>query len=112
MGACLAAEEAVFTTQIHPYIFIDQTQVAQLSPFRLFVEILGDFRIAYNNEGMKGIIIPESEFLKAFTVLERKKFVLKATPKYADTKSNLSGNGHSYRLCIQISNSELKNDHQ
>lgn len=91
MGACLAAEEEVFTSQIHPYIFIDQTQIAQLSPFRLYVEILGDFKTAYNNEGMKGIIIPESDFLKAFTVLERRKFVIKAAIKNADKKSRLSG---------------------
>ena len=96
-GACVAAEEAVFTTEIHPYIFIDQTQIAQLSPFRLYVEILGDFRVAYNNEGMKGIIIPESDFLKAFTILERKKFAIKATPKYAYSKSDVSGLG-KFRL--------------
>ena len=91
LGACLAAEESVFTTQIHPYIFIDQTQIAQLSPYRLYVEILGDFRVAYNNEGMKGIIIPESDFLKAFTILEKKRFVVKAALKNAHEKSSLSG---------------------
>ena len=91
LGACIAAEESVFMNKIHPYIFIDQTQAAQLSQFRLYIDILGPFRIAFNNEKMKGYIIPESEFKKVYTILEKNNFAIKAAYKYADKKEKLSG---------------------
>ena len=91
LGACIAAEESVFMNKIHPYIFIDQTQAAQLSQFRLYIDILGTFRVAFNNEKMKGYIIPESEFKKVFTILEKNNFAVKAGYKYADKKEKLPG---------------------
>ena len=42
---------------------------------------------------MKGIVIPEIEFLKAFTVIEKKKFIVKAVPKNANKAAQLPGFG-------------------
>ena len=89
LGACEAAENDVFTTKIHPYIFIDQTQIAQLCDYRLYVKILGNYRVAYNNEGMKGYIVQEKDFKKNFKIIDRKKFTVTAISKNEDSKKKL-----------------------
>ena len=81
----------MFMNKIHPYIFIDQTQVAQLSQYRLYIDILGPYRVAYNNEKMKGYIIPESEFKKVFQILEKKNFALKVAYRDENQKELVSG---------------------
>ena len=70
--AYAAAERDVFQTKVYPYVYIDQTQRAQLSSYRIYVDILSDVRIVYNTNGMKGYILSEKEFLEAFKVLEKK----------------------------------------
>ena len=40
---------------------------------------------------MKGIIIPEADFLRAFDIIEKKKFVVKAVIKNANKAQKLSG---------------------
>ena len=50
-------------------MFIDQTQRAQLSTFRLYIEILAKFKIAFGQNGMKGYILSEDDFSSAFQVI-------------------------------------------
>lgn len=66
------AEEDVFQTQVYPYIFIDQTQRNQIYSWRVYTDILNKIRISYNLNGMKGFVLPETEFLKAYKILEEK----------------------------------------
>ena len=66
------AEEDVFQTQVYPYIFIDQTQRNQIYSWRVYTDILNKIRIAYNLNGMKGFVLPETEFLKAYKIIEEK----------------------------------------
>ena len=66
------AEEEVFQTQVYPYIFIDQTQRNQIYSWRVYTDILSKIRIAYNLNGMKGFVLPESEFLKTYRIIEEK----------------------------------------
>ena len=57
-----AAERDTYSCKIYPYFFVDQTQRAQLSSFRLYTDILGPMRTCYDTEGMKGYIIKETDF--------------------------------------------------
>ena len=82
------AEEDVFQTQVYPYIFIDQTQRNQIYSWRVYTDILNKIRIAYNLNGMKGFVLPESEFLKAYKILEEKLKSVSVT-EYEDKKKNL-----------------------
>lgn len=70
-----------YSTLVYPYCFIDQTQRAQLSKYRLYVDILGDFKIAYCSAGMKGYILAEKDFLAAYRILADKKLFVLATLK-------------------------------
>jgi len=76
-----AAEKDIYRTQVYPYIFIDQTQRAQLSDFRLYVDILGDFKTAYSTTGMKGYILTEKDFLAAYRIISDKKLFVISTRK-------------------------------
>ena len=76
-----AAERDIYSTQVYPYIFIDQTQRAQLSDFRLYVDILGDCKIAYSVTGMKGYILGEKDFLAVYRIIDDKKLYVVATKK-------------------------------
>ena len=67
--AYLAAEKEIYSSRIYPYMFIDQTQRAQLSTFRLYIEILAKFKIAFGQNGMKGYILSEDDFSSAFQVI-------------------------------------------
>ena len=72
----LAAESDVFQDNVYPYVFIDQSQRAQLSSYRLYTDILGRVKIAYNAHGMKGYVLSEADFCQAYKILEtKKKFV-------------------------------------
>ena len=89
-NAYIAAERDTFATQVYPYIFIDQTQRAQLSNCRLYVDILGDFKIAYCSAGMKGYILAEKDFLAAYRILSDKKLFVIAALKNEDKKGKIS----------------------
>jgi hypothetical protein len=67
------AEEEFFKGNVYPYVFIDQTQRAQLSSYRLYVNIFDNPRIAYSSSGMKGYILGEKEFNAAFKILQERK---------------------------------------
>lgn len=85
-NAYLAAEMDTYYKYVYPYMFIDQTQRAQLSNYRLYTEILGQFKIAYNTDGMRGYILSEKDFSSAFQIIEDKKLVVLAANKNEDKK--------------------------
>ena len=67
-----AAEKEIFQNNVYPYVFIDQTQRAQLSGYRLYINILDRIKVAFNLSGMKGYILSERDFLKVYTVINEK----------------------------------------
>ena len=69
-NAFLAAEKDTFTTTLYPYCYISATHQSQVSSFRLYTNILDKFRTCYNESGMKGYVIPESEFLQKFNIIK------------------------------------------
>jgi vacuolar-type H+-ATPase subunit F/Vma7 len=81
-----AAEKDTYTKDVYPYVFIDQTQRAQLSSYRLYTDILGDYKVAYSSTGMKGYILSEDDFLSAFRILSENKLSVIAVNKNEDTK--------------------------
>jgi hypothetical protein len=87
--AYLAAEKEIYSTQVYPYIFIDQTQRAQLSNYRLYTEILSKFKSAFSSSGMKGYIISEEDFLTKFKVLSDKLRSVVVSDKHADKKRKI-----------------------
>ena len=89
-NAYQAAERDIYYSQVYPYVFIDQTQRAQLSNFRLYTEILAQFKIAYNTDGMRGYILNEIDFSSAFRILENKKLVVLAANKNENQKNKIS----------------------
>jgi hypothetical protein len=88
--AYIAAEKEIYSTRIYPYMFIDQSQRAQLSSYRLFIEILDKFKIAFGQNGMKGYILSEDDFLSAFKVISENGIKLLAINKYENTKRTVS----------------------
>ncbi len=88
-NAYIAAERDTYSTIVYPYVFIDQTQRAQLSKHRLYVDILGDFKIAYCTSGMKGYILAEKDFLAAYRILDDKRLFVLAALKNEDKREIL-----------------------
>ena len=90
-----AAEKDTYNSQVYPYMFIDQTQRSQLSSYRLFTNILGDCRIVYGSNGMKGYILTEDDFLSAFKVIREKPGVVIAANKNENTNRPISKSSKS-----------------
>ena len=88
-NAYAAAEKDIYNTQVYPYVFIDQTQRAQLSSYRLYTDILGDYKIVYSATGMKGYILNEDDFNSAFKILEQKPGTVIAINKYENPKKRI-----------------------
>ena len=84
--AYTAAEKEIYQDQVYPYVFIDQTQKAQLSNYRLYVDILGKVKIAFSTTGMKGFILNERDFYSVFKVIKENKRSVLAICKDEDTK--------------------------
>lgn len=68
----------------YPYIFIDQSQKAQVSGYQIFTNIFGTFKKCYSNEGMPSYIIPEKDFLAVFEILQQKNRVVLAKQRNAN----------------------------
>ncbi len=105
-NAYLAAERDTYSTLVYPYVFIDQTQRAQLSNYRLYVDILGDFKIAYCSAGMKGYILAEKDFLAAYRILSDKKLFVIAALKNENKKRKISESPTSTTEAENFENSE------
>ena len=67
-----AAENDVFSDQVYPYVFIDQSQRSQLSGYRVYTDILSKTKVAYSVAGMKGYILNEIDFKKIYKIIEEK----------------------------------------
>ena len=67
-----AAENDVFSDQVYPYVFIDQSQRSQLSGYRVYTDILSKTKVAYSVNGMKGYILNEIDFKKIYKIIEEK----------------------------------------
>ena len=85
-----SAERDTYSTLVYPYIFIDQSQQAQLSNYRVYVDIFGDCKIAYSTTGMKGYVLTEKDFLSAYKIIADKKLFVIAARKYEDKKRQIS----------------------
>ena len=68
----------------YPYIFVDQTQKGQVSGYKIFTDIFGEFKKCYSNTGMPSYIIPEKDFLAVFEILQQKNRVVLAKQRNAD----------------------------
>ena len=88
--AYLAAEKEIYHTQIYPYIFIDQTQRAQLSSYRLYTDILSKFKTVFSSSGMKGYIIAEDDFLINFKILSESNGKVIVSKKNENKKRQIS----------------------
>jgi hypothetical protein len=106
--AYVEAEKEVFQSNIHPYVFIDQTQRAQLSRYRLYIDILSNPRIAYSTTGMKGYILNEKQFLEAFKILQERKDSITATLRNEDKNKKLSD--YSNVKCIKSKRSSKSSE--
>ena len=73
-----AAENETFSNAVYPYIFIDQSQRSQLSSYRVYSDILSKIRIAFSVNGMKGYILNEIDFKRAFSIIQEKPRSVKA----------------------------------
>ena len=73
-----AAEAETFSNSVYPYIFIDQSQRSQLSSYRVYSDILSKIRVAFSANGMKGYILNELDFKRAFSIIQEKPRSVKA----------------------------------
>lgn len=89
LKAYSAAENNVFDKNIYPYVFVDQTQRAQLSSYRVYIDILSKVKIAYNSQGMKGYILNEKDFNSVFKIVSEREKSVTAIHSNADKKSDL-----------------------
>lgn len=89
-----AAECDIFQKEVYPYVFIDQTQKAQLSSYRVFVDILSDIKVAYNTNGMKGFILNENDFAIAFKIIQEKNKTVTAVVN-EDTSESIQSSDRS-----------------
>ena len=84
------AFEAATTNQSgvkYPYIFIDQSQQGQLSPYRLYTDIFSKHRVVWSVDRMKGYIIGAPDFEAVFKIIEdNKTFTAKYENKTTKTK--------------------------
>jgi len=83
--AYVAAEKETYRDKIYPYFFIDQTQRAQLSDYRLYIDILGPVKISFSSSGMKGYILSETDFESAYKIIGHKKKSVLAIKKHENS---------------------------
>ena len=68
--------------QKYPYMFLDQSQKGQLSPYRLYTNIFDRFPICYSVNGMKAYVIEAQDFELFFEVFSAKeRFTANELPK-------------------------------
>ena len=91
------AMESVYEDNYWPYIFIDSTPRGQVTKYRVFTNIFGDYLEVFSDEGMKAYVIAEKDFLKFFKVRENKLAEINADPKIckASEKPDFKPNSES-----------------
>ena len=81
-------------------ILIDSTPKATVSGYRVYQDILDRYPLVIPDEGMKGYLVPENEFLKYFSVIDeetaqRKNENTKTTASAARDTSSISSKSAS-----------------
>ena len=63
--------------QLYPAFFIDQSPKGKISGHQLYTDIFSSHQIVYDKFGMKGFVIPESDFKLFFEITEKNKAKVK-----------------------------------
>ena len=58
-------EKTIFRSEVYPFVFIDQRQIAHISDYRLYTSIFDNVKIAYSTTGMRGYVLNEETFKPA-----------------------------------------------
>lgn len=53
-----------------PYLFLDQSQKGQLTPYRLYTDIYSRYKIVFSVDGMKAVVIGAHDFEQFFDIFE------------------------------------------
>ena len=51
-----------------PYLFLDQSQKGQLTPYRLYTDIYSRYKIVFSVDGMKAVVIGANDFEQFFDI--------------------------------------------
>ena len=92
-----AAEKEDYCSKVYPYVIINQSQEAQLSSYRLYNDILGDYKVAFSTTGMKGYILSEDDFLSTFKIISCGKQSVIAVKKNENEKNAIAESTKSKR---------------
>ena len=92
-------ERTIFRSEVYPFVFIDQRQVAQIGDYRLYTSILGNVKIAYSTNGMRGYVLNEETFKRIFNVISQSANSVTAVPKNEDSQES---------VCKRTQNREVK----
>lgn len=63
------AVDSTYENNFWPYIFVDSSPRAQVSGYRCYIDIYSRVQVAFNQKGMKGYIISETDFLRNFKLV-------------------------------------------
>ena len=55
----------------YPYVFIDQSQKGQMTPYRVFTNIFDRYPVAWSVHGMKAFVVGAQDFKTFFKVIEK-----------------------------------------
>lgn len=71
VSRCFAQKSA------YPYVLIDTSPTAMVSGFKVYEDIFSKYQIVYSDDGMRGYVIPENEFNKYFSKVNKRLATLK-----------------------------------
>lgn len=73
----------------YPYVFIDQSQQGQMTPYRLYTNIFAEFRTVWSVGGMKGYVVAAQDFEAFFKVkTENGEFIATRNETSKSSKEN------------------------
>lgn len=104
-----AAEREVCGCQVYPFVFIDQTQRGQISPYRLYTKIIGPYKEAFSKTGMRGYIISEEDFRAGYSIISEKSGSVLAVRKNENKKRPVSEPTESHTAREKIPKKSQKN---
>ena len=65
------AIKSTFPDNYYPYLFIDSTPRGQVSRYRVYTNLFGQYQEVYSDDGMKAYIVAEKDFLTHFKFLTK-----------------------------------------
>jgi len=68
--AAALAMNNIYTNNYYPYLFIDSTQMGQVTNYRCYINVLGSTKVSFDQRGMKVYIISERDFLDNFLPID------------------------------------------